>query len=99
MMQGLLTYEALAEHYGVSRRTMYQRVWKGEAPTPVLGPSGRVRGWRPEEVARWPNTCTGRTNKNFPVSKPGEKKRVSALHCPRFCAGTNITNQIQKGNQ
>lgn len=44
MMQGLLTYEALAEHYGVSRRTMYQRVWKGEAPTPVLGPSGRVRG-------------------------------------------------------
>lgn len=53
MMQGLLTYEALAEHYGVSRRTMYQRVWKGEAPTPVLGPSGRVRGWRPEEVARY----------------------------------------------
>lgn len=53
MAQGLLTYKALAEHYGVTTRTMYQRVWRGNAPTPVLGPTGRVLGWRPEEVARY----------------------------------------------
>lgn len=35
-------------------------------------------------------------NKGFPDSKPGEKGKVPASHCPRFCADTNITNHIER---
>lgn len=57
-MEQLLSYADLAAHYGITVRTMRNRVYLGSAPTPVLGPGGRVRGWCPEEVEKYDRAHT-----------------------------------------
>lgn len=57
-MGKLLSYADLARHYGITVTAMYDRVYRGSAPTPVLGPGGHVRGWRPEEVEKYDRAHT-----------------------------------------
>lgn len=57
-MDVLMTYADVAAHYGITVRSMRNRVLRGDAPTPVLGPGGRVRGWRPEEVEKYDRAHT-----------------------------------------
>lgn len=52
-MERLVSYKELAEHYGLTLGSMYQRVYLGRAPTPVRTGAGRIIGWRPEEIQRW----------------------------------------------
>lgn len=50
MTSDLLTYQQVAAHYGLTITGMYNRVYRGTAPTPVRSPSGKVIGWRPETI-------------------------------------------------
>ena len=63
-MDALITYAQLAEHYGIAITTMRTRVYRGDAPVPVLGPGGRVRGFRREEVEKYDAAHT-KTRKEF----------------------------------
>lgn len=62
-MDALMSYQETAKHYGVTVQTMYNRVYRGDAPIPVLSPGGRVRGFRREEVERYDAAHT-RTRKD-----------------------------------
>ncbi|KAB5608387.1 hypothetical protein [Bifidobacterium jacchi] len=57
-MDALLSYADVTEHYGITVPSMRNRVLRGDAPTPVLGRGGRVRGWRREEIERYDRVHT-----------------------------------------
>lgn len=50
-MDALITYAQLAEHYGIAITTMRNRVYRGDAPVPVLGPGG-PGAWIPTRGGR-----------------------------------------------
>ena len=99
----------VAEFLNLSKSTLYiwscYDRWGGKYP-PAPKRIGRRLVWDPREVIDYRNNkcaITARswsTANRFPrIRKPGRRNNGAGVALSKVHAGTNITNQIQKGNQ
>lgn len=60
-LPGFLTVDALADRYGMAKKTLQNKITQGWGPTPVLDPvTDQVMGFRADAIDRFErrNQCT-----------------------------------------